>query len=954
MMIKFRRSIVFILAAILFVCVLQPGASALKLQSADGDTFLVEQTKGVRTADLPTPEDGTMTAQKSGELQEDGTVKITIETKAAPITTFDPVDVIFIVDESGSMNMLSNYTNYPMPCLNDDHWYRLCSDQMRMVYNLTDEEFQYNVENLEQGSRLLTDVYVCFAGHTVQSVQTSTWGSYAADFVEAVSGGVYADGTPLLTELYVKQAVDNGEDETESDETEYEWVLSDNVLKYGAINTYNGASSGNGDYTLLCYEHYVREDGAFRKITDLPTEYKSGALAWSPDDDNEDGCYDRMMLCKQAIRKLTEQIWEANPTSRVAYAGFASKLTHDVGFTDYATEQETGLLYTALTDYSGFSGTGPAYGTRAASRYMSSRGEEAEERECYIIYLSDGKPQYASGAYTPYYYIYPFRQFWTEATVYAVGMDMFTDTAAKNSITGFATADPYFYGGSVANAFFTQGKEELEDVLGIIKKSMFSIYPEGTVTDKIGDDFELIADAQHPISIGIHSFTTQSSKAVCYNADTATFTWEVTDLPEQTYSFYVKPKELKTGSFRTNADVEENGTLTTGAVLQYHPVSLIDNRPVLTDTLTEIQMPSPEITIKRPYNVRYEFVGDVPPEAESMLPEEQSFYPGDDVEIAPSLPTLNGYVFSGWGYEEGASELTEDGKMPDDDVVFVGSWIPVTTYTVRYVYEGVVEPADAALLLPDQEYHCEGEVVTVAQNPAVNGYVFSGWRYKENSAELVNDANMPANDVIFVGSWVSVQTYEVRYEFEGDVPADAAKLLPDSKQYHAGDDVSVAQDPTLTGYTFLGWKPVDVEAVDGEFAMPEHDVVLVGSFEKKNYKGDRTITFFAPDRVSFYIEGFGYIIDSTTINANPDVTIRFKFLTNYGDNATLVYVNEKNITPDEEGWYSIEAGKTPVLISVTPGYTDKETGETQSFWEILFNFVKKIIDTIVNLFRGRE
>lgn len=945
---RFKRPLAFLLSAILCIGLLQLGAGAIEQQDDDGVTFLVEQTKGERTADLPTPEIGAMTAQKSGELQDDGTVKITLETKATPITTYDPVDVIFIVDESGSMNMLSNYTNYPMPCLNDDHWYRLCPDQMRMVYDLTDEEFQYNVEHLEQGDRLLSDVYVSFAGTTAQSVQTSSWSGYASEFVRAIYSGLYADGTPLLTSLYVKQPIDGTEDPTE-----YEWVLSDNVIKYGAVNVYNGANSGNDDYTLLCYEHYVRENGAFRKITDLPTGYPSNAPAWSPAVDNADGCFDRMILCKEAIRRLIAQIWDANPASRVAYAGFASSLTHGADFTDYATEQETGALAAILSDYSGYGGTGPAHGTNAATRYLNNRSAETKDRDCYVIYLSDGKPQSAPRAWTPWYYVYPYSALWTGATVYAIGMDMFNDAAAKSSITGFATADPYFYGGNVANAFFTYGQEALEDVLGIIKKSMYSIYPSGTLTDQIGPDFELITDAQHPITIGDAVFADAGARAAGYNADTATFTWETTELSEQTYSFYVKPKELKAGTFLTNADTETDGEPTTGATLQYYAVSVLDNTPVMADTLTEIQLPSPEITMRRPYQVRYVYVGDVPAEAESMLPAQESYYNGDDVEVAPSLPTLNGFAFSGWSNEEGAATLTEDGKMPASDVVFLGSWVPAATYTVHYQYEGPIIPADAQALLPGSEYHCAGENVEIAQDPSVNDYVFSGWKYKANSPHLVNDTTMPADDVTLVGEWISVQTYPVRYEFVGDVPAGAADLLPASEQHHGGDQVTPAAYPSLKGYTFKGWKLVDAEEICTEFTMPENEVVLVGSFERIVYTGTRRIVFYAPDRVAFQIEGLGYIIDSETLTFDANKTVRFKPISDYGDFTSLVYINEEFVTPDENGWYTIDPGPEYVFVSVSPGYVNEETGKSYSLWEMLYNFVRTLFKAIKKFFTGK-
>ena len=74
----------------------------------------------------------------------------------------------------------------------------------------------------------------------------------------------------------------------------------------------------------------------------------------------------------------------------------------------------------------------------------------------------------------------------------------------------------------------------------------------------------------------------------------------------------------------------------------------------------------------------------------------------------------------------------------------------------------------------------------------------------------------------------------VSYQFTGDVqPPNAPQLLPSSAQYTPGDTVTVAQDPTASGYRFLGWKINGADA-GSSFTMPDNDVVIAGSWEQFN------------------------------------------------------------------------------------------------------------------------
>ena len=78
---------------------------------------------------------------------------------------------------------------------------------------------------------------------------------------------------------------------------------------------------------------------------------------------------------------------------------------------------------------------------------------------------------------------------------------------------------------------------------------------------------------------------------------------------------------------------------------------------------------------------------------------------------------------------------------------------------------------------------------------------------------------------------LNVPKYKVSYEYTGTVPQDAPKLDKNNAYkaayYFADDSVTVADKPSLDGYTFSGWDSSDLE--NGK--MPAKNVVITGSWE---------------------------------------------------------------------------------------------------------------------------
>ena len=207
---------------------------------------------------------------------------------------------------------------------------------------------------------------------------------------------------------------------------------------------------------------------------------------------------------------------------------------------------------------------------------------------------------------------------------------------------------------------------------------------------------------------------------------------------------------------------------------------------------------------RKSYNVSYQYVNA--PENASALPETKSYKYMQPVKVADAA-SAEGYTFSGWN--------KENFNMPSGDVVISGSF-DINSYKVTYRYENA--PANAPAL-PAEAFYNYKENVEIAAAPQLKGYTFSGWD-KENFT-------MPASDVVISGSF-KANSHTVRYELEGDVPANAP-ALPIAREYSYGEAVTIADDLKLEGYTFSGW---DKE----NFAMIDEDVVIRGSFQINSYK----------------------------------------------------------------------------------------------------------------------
>lgn len=317
-------------------------------------------------------------------------------------------------------------------------------------------------------------------------------------------------------------------------------------------------------------------------------------------------------------------------------------------------------------------------------------------------------------------------------------------------------------------------------------------------------------------------------------------------------------------------------------------------------------MPASNITLKAaweymgPINatLTYEFTGDVPAGAETLLPAGGSYEAGQNVTLADK-PTFDGYEFHGWFYK---GEQVSQIMLPADGATVTGYWteIPAQKGTINF-YDG-----DKLLFTKTGNV---GEQEAAPVPPTKEGYTFVCWT-DANGGEVTFPVTYTEDTINVYAKWeaseltvtyylavgaedpLEVQTYETGdaiipaalpegFECDGWVDADGnplpavmgtkslvvypKNLTPksynltfDANGGHFGDDetntsitsqvlygseIKRPDSPVRDGYVFAGWEP-NVEA-----EMPNHDLTYTAKWETAPVDGETYSAVFLVDGV---------------------------------------------------------------------------------------------------------
>ena len=214
---------------------------------------------------------------------------------------------------------------------------------------------------------------------------------------------------------------------------------------------------------------------------------------------------------------------------------------------------------------------------------------------------------------------------------------------------------------------------------------------------------------------------------------------------------------------------------------------------------------------------------------------------------------------SGEGFDEnayyptnGQTTFTSGNKTFEFPVPGVKGTIP--SYQVKYAYTGTV-PAGAPAL-PADETHKLHTDVTVAAEPALDGYVFSRWTTTDAAVSSDGKFKMPGQNVTLTGSWTlrSNLSYTVNYYWNGTEEPVAPSKTVGGQTFNA----AVTESPIdVAGYTPVSTDSENLTIGTGKNVINFYyyqNVTLTANSDTAVYDGEEhSVSGFtgAPDGADF-------------------------------------------------------------------------------------------------------
>ncbi|CUP47422.1 S-layer homology domain-containing protein [Flavonifractor plautii] len=231
------------------------------------------------------------------------------------------------------------------------------------------------------------------------------------------------------------------------------------------------------------------------------------------------------------------------------------------------------------------------------------------------------------------------------------------------------------------------------------------------------------------------------------------------------------------------------------------------------------------------------------------------------------VPYSNGFVVNNTNLGSGSLNLSGDAKIaPADDVaILLESASTMDASNNKYInvdgrFTGATQAAPVSVtsvLNYSASYNVEP--ITV---PGTRLVVFEEAAGGEEGSKEASDgkwfvpstAMLEANPKLYIAqsekekTWQTYREYDsapfsVSYQYTGAIP-DNAPAVPADEQHWYLNSVTIAEQPSLDGYDFSGWKiqsPAGIEITNGTFTMPNNNVTLVGSWIPK--AKNHTVTF---------------------------------------------------------------------------------------------------------------
>lgn len=513
-------------------------------------------------------------ARKNGyfeTLQDKANAIVHMDVDVAGMPAPDPVDVLFVVDQSGSMNMYGDDNAERIACtctcLNPKHGY-----MVRYLYKLPTtaagawEKGQYRFACSEFPEANMNDL-VCYANE--ESFRLQALAKIQAQLPANATDVVFAYGVedPDGTETLLPVPADSVPGQVERA------LFAQYLIEKCHVDEKNAHIA-----PLTQEQGFGAADDKYNGLE--KTRY------WSPDIvqyNGRKGCYDRAYLVHEAISVMAGELQANNDTNLIGYVGFANET---VLVNDFAHDvSQVSGLYT----HNGYNYTNYQAAFNSALELFSRTYAKDNARRKAIIFISDGIP--TRGETSLAKIAAAELKTFANTEIFCIGM--FSENAHFD-FSAIASPDT----DKAAAQHVYNCKTNAEDIEKYLRQILNQIVTtKATFTDTINASaFDVVVDEQHPITLFEHD---EQGKATCvsyssiqaaeqsgkltWDPETNRFDWTLTLSPKGArMTYYLQMKDsaryLSLGSspatYPTNIDRDTTVTYLDETYLVKHGADL--------------------------------------------------------------------------------------------------------------------------------------------------------------------------------------------------------------------------------------------------------------------------------------------------------------------------------------------------------------------------------------------
>ncbi len=192
----------------------------------------------------------------------------------------------------------------------------------------------------------------------------------------------------------------------------------------------------------------------------------------------------------------------------------------------------------------------------------------------------------------------------------------------------------------------------------------------------------------------------------------------------------------------------------------------------------------------------------------------------------PTDPTRSGYTFDAW-YKESACTNKWDFSTDTvtENITLYAKWTEKVTYPIIKYYTVTFETNGGSEIA--NQTIASGKTATMPQTPTKNGYEFLGWFTDEDFNEVYRFATPVTEDITIYAKWKS-DDYIVTFDSNGGSNVT-------SQTVENGKTATMPQDPTRSGYTFLGWFTDEDFSEVYRFTTPvTEDITIYAKWKSKS------------------------------------------------------------------------------------------------------------------------